>query len=237
MSRVSTILGVKINNLTEQEALVEIDKLIEKQKVSFIVKPNAEIVTYAQKDPNFKKILNHADLSLPDGVGLLLGSRLIGQPLLERFADVGLMTDILQLCNKKKQSIFLFGGKLSSVERLADIIKERYNGLDILGYQEGFDFDNDKLIQNLNRLQPDIIFVGLGFPKQEEWIWKARPELKKGLLVAEGGSFDFLSGEIKRAPVWVRRSGFEWFYRLLRQPWRIKRQLALFKFVYLIVRG
>jgi N-acetylglucosaminyldiphosphoundecaprenol N-acetyl-beta-D-mannosaminyltransferase len=233
------ILGVSFDLVTSPEAISQIQKLIEKGKEGnsfYIVKPNAEILTYAAIKTEFRNILNQASLVIPDGVGLLLSSRFLNKPLKGRIGGSELMEQVVSLCEKNNYSIGIFGATLSSNNKLAEKLKERYKDLNILLQQEGFNFKEDYLLENLKRLKPDVLFVALGFPKQEEWIFKNYKKVGLPLMIAEGGSFDFLSGEVKRAPVALRKIGLEWLFRLIKQPWRLKRQLSLLKFIFLILK-
>jgi N-acetylglucosaminyldiphosphoundecaprenol N-acetyl-beta-D-mannosaminyltransferase len=233
------ILGIKIDNLNSIEALKEIEALIENgrrgEKAGYLVKPNAEIIVKANKDKNFADILNQADLSLPDGIGLFLASYILKKPLKERVGDSDLMLKIVEMAAKKNYSIFLLGGKKEVVEKLTEKLRDRYKNLKV-GYQNGYFSDEGEVINKIKADQPDIVFVSLGFPKQEIWIDENSKKLNVPLMIAEGGSFDFISGKTNRAPIWVRKIGLEWLVRLIRQPWRFKRQLALPYFAYLVFR-
>jgi N-acetylglucosaminyldiphosphoundecaprenol N-acetyl-beta-D-mannosaminyltransferase len=136
---------------------------------------------------------------------------------------------------KKNYSIFLLGGKKEVVEKLTEKLRDRYKNLKV-GYQNGYFSDEGEVINKIKADQPDIVFVSLGFPKQEIWIDENSKKLNVPLMIAEGGSFDFISGKTNRAPIWVRKIGLEWLVRLIRQPWRFKRQLALPYFAYLVFR-
>lgn len=232
------ILGVKIDRIGFDEVLKSVEKLIEvgrKGKPQYLVKPNAEIVTYAQKDLEFKKILNSASLAPPDGIGLLLGSTLLGRGLRQRVGGPELMEAILELAQKKGYSVFFLGAAEKVVKKLADVVVNRYPKLKIAGFHHGYFEDDRKAVGEIKKARPDILFVALGFPKQEKWIVKYLKELKVPLSVAEGGSFDFISGQTPRAPVWMRSVGLEWLFRSLIEPSRIKRQFALPKFLWLIL--
>ena len=238
------ILGVEIDNLSFDQALIQVDRLIEqgrKGNPKFIVKPNTEIVTYAQKDPEFKKILNSADLAPPDGVGLIIGSRILKmqgralQAIQERVGGPDLTEAILQLAEKKDYSCYFYGAKPKVIEKLASVLKKRFPKLKISGSHPGY-FENDQVvIENIKKFKPDILFVALGFPKQEKWIVRHLSKLQVPISVVEGGSFDFISGEVRRAPKWMRRVGLEWLFRLILQPHRIRRQLSLPKFLILVL--
>ena len=238
MSTRVNILGVKIDNVSYKESLLKIKELVEKGrlgKLSFLVKPNTEIITYAQSDEKFKAILNSADLVTPDGMGLLLASRIIGNRLKERVGGSELMESILGFAEQSGYSVFFLGSRPHVVEKLVVIVKTRFPKIEIVGYHHGYFEKNTQVIENITQSKPDILFVALGFPKQEVWIYENLKKIKVPLSIAEGGSFDFISGEVKRAPKVLRIIGLEWLFRLFTQPSRIFRQLALAKFSWLIL--
>ena len=232
------ILGVKIDNVTFDEALGKVEELIEegrKGSPNYVVKPNAEIVTFARDDSEFKEILNSASLAPPDGIGLMIASRILRKPLKERVGGPELTEAILKLAEVRGYSVYFFGAVPLVAEKLVEVIKNDYPKLKITGFHHGY-IGNDKVVlENVKKAKPDILFVALGFPKQEKWIKNHLKDINVPLSIAEGGSFDFLSGAIPRAPYWMRKVGLEWFYRLIRQPARIRRQVALPKFLWLVL--
>lgn len=231
------LLGVLFDDLKKEDWLSAITKIIKTGKVSkYMVRPNAEIVTLAQSYPEFKEILNKADLSIPDGVGILLAARLFGVDLRDRFGGPESMLDIVKLAEENQFSIYLLGGKVQTVAKAARNLQKKFKNLKIVGFQSGYFIDSTQVINDINKTKLNIVFVGMGHPLQEKWIWENKNKLNVNLLVAEGGSFDYLAQESKRAPVLVRKVGFDWLFRLITQPWRIKRQLQLFKFVFLVVK-
>lgn len=231
------LLGVLFDDFNREDGLQEITKIIEAKKFGkYLVRPNAEIVTSAQSDPRFREILNKADLSIPDGVGVLLASRLLGVTLRDRFGGPESMLDIAKLAEEREFSIYLLGGKVQTAAKAVRNLKRKFKNLKIAGFQSGYFTDSNQVINDINKVKPNIVFVGMGAPKQEKWIWENKDKLNANLLVAEGGSFDYLAEEAKRAPVFIRKVGLDWLFRLITQPWRIKRQLQLIKFLYLVVK-
>ena len=235
------ILGVKVNNVTFNEALDRIEEMVEegeRRNPNYVVKPNAEIVTFAQDDPEFKEILNSASLAPPDGIGLMIASRILRKPLKERVGGPELMEAILKLAQERGYPVYFFGAKPLVVEKLVEVIKRDYSKVKVAGFHHGY-FETEselEITEKIKKAEPDILFVALGFPKQEKWIKSHVRDINVPLMVAEGGSFDFLSGKVKRAPVWLQKVGLEWLFRLLSEPRRVKRQLALPYFVYLVLR-
>jgi len=224
------ILGVRIDNLSLSEILNKVESFLSDNKQHYIVTSNPEFLVKAQKDEEFKNILNQADLSIPDGVGLVLASLLLGERIKERIAGVDLMEAICKKAVQKKWPVFLFGAGPGVAEKTGGKLAKKYLGLQITGiHSPYFGFENDiqenqKIIGLINKSKTDVLFVALGAPKQEKWIYenlKRIPSVK--LAIGVGGSFDFISGNVKRAPKLIRDLGLEWLWRLILQPWRIKR--------------
>jgi len=225
------LLGVKVDNVDMNGALEKIGDFICDGRQHYIVTPNPEIIVLAQKDKEYKKILNEADLSIPDGVGIKIASRFLGEPIRERITGTDLMEKLLT--NNKQQTTnnikgFLLGGKRGAGEKIA---KKFPNAV-------GFTENIEEAINSINKCQPNILFVALGAPKQEKWIYyniAKIPSVK--VAVGVGGAFDFLSGKILRAPKFLRKIGLEWLWRFMLQPWRIKRIYnAVIKFPYLVIK-
>ncbi len=220
------ILNVKIDNLTIKEALDRVDDFLESKKQHYIVTPNPEFLVKAQKDREFKDILNQADLAVPDGIGLIFASYILNNRIKERIAGVDLMERICEKALKKNWQIFLMGADSGISKKATENLKEKYHGLKIeAGFEEVYG-------------NPDILFVALGAPKQEKWIVKNLSKLPSvKLAMGVGGSFDFISGRIRRAPKIIQQIELEWLWRFGRQPWRIKRIYnALIKFPWLVIK-
>ncbi len=234
----ANLLGVKIDTLDKARFLKEIGSFLQKSsKPGYVVKPNAEIVTYAQKDNQFKKILNESFLSVPDGVGVLWAGRLLNLEIKDRIGDVSFMQNLLSLAQKGGWKVFFLGGASGTKKSLFARVEADFPKLKIVGFVDGYFKNSALVVSQINQSRSDIVFVGLGFPKQEKWIYENKDKLQVKLLVAEGGSFDFLSGQVQRAPVWVQKVGLEWLFRLVKQPARLPRQLHLAEFVFLVLKA
>jgi len=217
MERIS-ILGVGVDNGSKQEVLEKITRLVADGKRHYIVTPNPEFVILAQKDKQFAKILAEADLAVPDGVGLVLASRLLygrKKSLRERVTGVDLMMEICRVANKRRWSVFFLGAGEGVAEKCARKFKERY-GLAVVGTHSGW---ADRLGDDENRLAIKkkiglkgchFIFVAYGAGKQEKWIKRNLAKIPVKVAVGVGGAFDFLSGEVNRAPEIIRQFGLEW---------------------------
>lgn len=233
MRETVNILGVNIDKITAAEALDRAEELVKSPGVSAIYTPNPEIVMAAYEDKEFLKILNQADMCTPDGIGVVYGSRIIGDPVPERVAGFDLACGLLDRIRKTGESVFLFGSKPGVAEIAAESLKEKYPGLVIAGTHDGYFKDQDvpEIIEQINNSGASLLFVCLGAPKQEKWIAANRDKLKVNLCMGIGGALDVFAGTVKRAPDIFIKLNLEWFYRMCKQPSRFIRCLALPKFI------
>ena len=239
------IFGVKIDNVTIDGATEIVEKFLNGDSLKTICTPNTEIVMAAKDNGILKEIINQNDLIIPDGIGLIYGSRIKKKPLKERVTGFDLSIKLLEIANKKGYRLFLLGGKDGVAKRAAENILKEYPNIKITGYHHGYfkgshigyeDHEDElNLIHRINGAKPDIIFVGLGFPKQEIWIAKNKNRLDGKVIIGNGGTMDILSGDSKRAPEFFQKLGLEWLYRLIKEPSRIKRQMVLPKFMLYIL--
>jgi len=220
------ILGVKVDNMELKEVLKTIDSFLSDGKQHYITTPNPEIIVLAQKDEYYKKILNEADLAIADGVGIIFAGKIIGQKIKERISGVDLAEVILKQSDSR---IFLLGAK----NRATEIISRKYSS--VVGFSE----DVNDAIKVINESKPEILFVALGAPKQEKWIYENLKNIPSvSIAIGVGGAFDFISGKVLRAPKFLRASGLEWLWRLIIQPRRIKRiYAAVVKFMILVLKS
>jgi N-acetylglucosaminyldiphosphoundecaprenol N-acetyl-beta-D-mannosaminyltransferase len=225
--------GIKIDNLSLSEAAARVEELLLSESSHLIVTPNPEIIVASQKDPDLKNIVNQASLRVPDGISMVVVSRILGKPLKERVAGIDLMLKILEK-QIKTLKVFLLGGEPGVAEGAAQKLAERFSTIQIVGAQNGYFQNNSEIVSKIKAAKPDILFVGLGAGRQEKWIYRHLAELQTKVCMAVGGSFDVISGRKKRAPKWMRTLYVEWLYRLVKEPKRLKRQLALPKFLWLM---
>lgn len=231
------IYGINIDNTTLEEARKKVEEYLRQDKLRIIATPNTEIVMAAKDNPRLKSIINEADLVIPDGIGLIYASKIKKKPLKERVTGFDLSIKLLEIGNRNGYSIYLLGGKDGVAKVAGENIKRNYPNINLLGSHNGY-FDSDeelKIIEEINSKKPDIIFVGLGFPKQDIWINENKDRIKGKVIIGNGGVIDILAGNSKRAPKIFQRLGLEWLYRLIQNPSRIKRQLVLPKFILEVI--
>lgn len=249
------ILGTSITTASENEILEYIFKVIEKkQEKARIVTPNPEMLVYALRSSSFQNILNQAQVSLPDGVGLTLAGSMLKTNRFTRITGVDFMEILCRESAKRGFTVGFLGGRDGVAEKTAECLVEKYPHLRVIFVGEEWKTDSKPPAQDpagrLTTVTPrttadrqpqaadhiDILFVAFGFPRQEEWIAKNLDSLPVSVAMGVGGAFDYISGKVPRAPKVVRNAGMEWVFRLLVQPWRLKRQLALPVFVVEVVK-
>lgn len=243
-----TVLGVEVTDATHKEVLEYIIHSLEENELPYyIVTPNPEILVYANRHNHFREILNNAKIALIDGVGVLWAGRMLGKPLQERLTGVDLIEMLCKGSVRKPITMGFLGGRQNIALKTAECLREKYPGVRIVfaGEEWGENLANgneEKSTHETIRHTPyaiskiDILFVAYGFPKQEEWMAEHIGTLPVRVMVGVGGAFDYLSGTVHRAPAVVRSVGLEWLFRLIRQPWRARRQLALFTFICLVLK-
>lgn len=293
--RCGIILGIKVNSSTKEEALNSIKNVIVQKRRILVVTPNPEIAVLAQADPVLSSILNSADFSLPDGVGLVWASRWLNfksrvlprvippasarpstslrtarvsgslppaspadalhfskrfsSPLNERVSGVDVMESLVKMAAERGWRVFLLGGRAGVAEKAAKSLIVNHQSL-IISHDSGPRLNTDsepvngaerrkeaEVIKKINEFHPELLFVGFGAPKQEKWIARHLPKLNVNCAMVVGGALDVVSGRVPRAPGWIRNIGFEWLFRLLVEPARWRRQLALFKFAFLVLKS
>ncbi len=227
------ILGTEINKINYPETLNKIGEFINDDQQHYIVTPNPEIVLKASRDTYYRGILNNADLSLPDGFGLILGSWFLGDPIYHRVTGIDLTHQIAGLSAQKNYKVFLLGGREDVVNIAKTKLELKYKGLKIVGTEEGSkdikkinNQENNQIIEKIKASQAQILLVAYGAPWQEKWIFenlRKIPNIK--IAIGIGGAFDFISGKILRAPKMFRKLGLEWLWRLFMEPVRINRIL------------
>jgi len=227
------ILGVPFSKLSMEQTVRLVSEVIEKdqQKPFHIITANPEIVMGAQTEPLLKKITEEADLITPDGIGIVLASRWKNDPVYERVAGYDLLLKLLEEGNLFGWSFYILGSSEEVNQLATDKIKEQYPNAVIAGRHNGFfRGKEEELIRDINEAKPDVLVVALGAPRQEKWIFEHKGELHTKVAIGVGGSLDVIAGAVKRAPIVWQKLNLEWLYRLVSQPSRWRRQLALPQF-------
>lgn len=225
------ILGIDIDNISIDEAGEITSNLIKESNKSckMVFAPNTEFIMMAQKDKEFYDILKKADLATPDSVGVMMGGKKQKKPFKQRIPGQAYFRKVLEVGEKENWTFYLLGGKGDVPRLAAENVKKDFPNINIVGYHEGF-FEKDseeEVIAEINSLESNVLFVAMGAPLQEKWIAKHQSELKCDIAAGQGGTFDYEAGVIKRAPVIIQRLGIEWLWRLILQPKRIIRMMAL----------
>lgn len=227
------ILGIPVDKVRIQDALDKLNSFLNEDTLHTIYTPNAEIMMDALRDPHLKQILCEADMLVPDGAGVVLASKILGTALPEKVPGFDLLKSAFNLGKERKIRFFFFGGKPGVAEEAAIHVLEQYKNIEVVGYRSGYFSKEDEaeIIEQINSSNADILAVALGAPKQEKWIHENKSKLRVKVCIGVGGSFDVLAGKVMLAPEFFRRNGFEWLYRLYKEPWRYKRMLKLPQFV------
>ncbi|MFC0187334.1 WecB/TagA/CpsF family glycosyltransferase [Fictibacillus aquaticus] len=226
-----TYLGVDVTPLSYSEILSSLKERMDQQLKSTIIAVNPEKIIAANKDPQLMDLINSSTYQIPDGVGVLLASKMVKGKVQSRVTGVDMMDRLLEFAAQHGYRVFMYGAKEEVVSEAKRKIEEKYPAITIAGYENGYVKDHEALVKRINDVQADILFVAMGSPRQELWIREHMDKLNVRVYQGVGGSFDVFSGNVKRAPEAFRKLGLEWFYRLATQPSRFKRQLALPKFL------
>jgi N-acetylglucosaminyldiphosphoundecaprenol N-acetyl-beta-D-mannosaminyltransferase len=228
------ILGVGFNRLTMADALEEISTYMIQDKPHLIVTANPEMVMLAKDDQLLEEIMERADLVVADGIGVVWASRILGQSVPERIPGIELAEGLLRRANEQGWRVFLLGGAEGVAKQAAQSLKDTMPQLQIVGTYHGYfqtGSEEQALIHQIKQANPHLLLVALGVPRQEKWLAAHLGALKVPVAIGVGGSFNVWAGVDQRAPLWMRKIHLEWFYRLVKQPWRIKRMAVLPKFV------
>ena len=226
------IMGVGFDSLTLSEAVDRAEALISERRAAYVVTPNPEIVMTCWVNPDAMEAVQNADLVLPDGVGVVYGAKILGTPLKGKLPGIDFATELMRRMASRGGRVYLLGAKPGVAEMAGERMRQQFPGLIVCGTHDGYFQDDAPIIEEINALQPDLLLVCLGAPKQELWMHRNRPVLKVGLMAGLGGSLDVFAGTVKRAPAFFQKLGLEWFYRLIKEPWRFKRMMKLPKFLF-----
>lgn len=232
------VLDVRADRVTMAETLARIEAMIEDHRQHYgptaqIITLNPEFVWTARKHAAFRETINHAELVVADGMGIIWASRILGHPFPERVAGSDLLPRLAERCARRGYRLFLLGAAPGVAEQAADILQRRFPGLQIAGAYAGSPrpAEAPHILGMIRAARPDVLAVAYGAPKQDLWIHQhaqALGEAGVGVALGVGGTFDFIAGRVRRAPLWVQRLGLEWAFRIVAQPRRIWRARSLF---------
>ena len=245
MSEISKkkLLGITLSTSSKQIILEKIEKYISNPHGFFhIVSLNPEIMVLAEENPKFKKVIETAQIKIVDGIGIVMAAQILGIEVGSRLTGVDLMKKLVETASFRRLRVMLIGGKPNLAKNLAECYSEDFPEAKFKGIEGVKDIENptaseeSAIFSIVADMRPHIVFVSFGSPGQELWIERHKKEFSNMVIMGVGGAFDFLGGKVPRAPMILRRLGLEWFFRLMVQPWRWKRQLRLVKFAYLVFR-
>lgn len=232
-----TIMDVPFLFTTQKAFSSLLAERIEKKLKTFVITANPEIVMMAKENPSIKENVKRATYVVADGIGIIKASQILKDPLPERVTGYDTMLQLLSIADKRSYRIFLLGAQPETLEKTEDALNKRYPSIQIVGRHHGFfDMTSKHVTDQIMEASPDITFVALGAPRQEEWIARNLSTLPNGLYIGVGGSFDVIAGTVKRAPIIFQKLNLEWFYRLVKQPSRWRRMLALPRFAVHILK-
>jgi N-acetylglucosaminyldiphosphoundecaprenol N-acetyl-beta-D-mannosaminyltransferase len=240
-SRRIELLYAKIDNLSMQETLFLVDAKIKAKESLHHSVVNAGKIVAMHSDVQLRESVNSADLINADGQAVIWASKLLGKPLKERVAGIDLMENLVELAHQKNYKIYCLGAKEEVVSKVVSHYKEKYSPKIIAGYRNGYftKEEEPKIAKEIAESGANILFVAITSPKKENFLYENRETLKVvNFIMGVGGSFDVVSGLVKRAPLWMQRSGLEWFYRLIQEPKRMWKRYLIgnSKFIFLILK-
>lgn len=236
------ILNTQIDNLTMAETLNEVSNAIKHKKQIHHTVVNAGKIVAMQDDETLRESVNEADLINADGQAVIWASKLLGQPLKERVAGIDLFENLIDLAQQKGHRIYLLGAKEEVVNKLVGIVEKKYGSEVIAGHRNGY-FTTDEeagIVANIVNSKANMLFVAMSSPKKEIFLHQHREALKSvNFIMGVGGSFDVLAGKTKRAPLWMQKSGLEWFYRFMQEPKRMWKRYLIgnTKFIFLTFKS
>jgi len=238
----NSLLGIPINQDDKNTILENIKKYIATPKGFYhIVSLNPEIMVSASENPEFKKVVGTAQIRIIDGIGVVLAAQMLDLKAGPRLTGVDLMEEVIKMASVMRLRVMLIGGKQKLAKELADCYNDKYPEAKFIGLMGIEDIKNPKKTEEsrifsiVAGFRPQIIIISFGSPDQEIWLERHRKQFNGIIGIGVGGAFNYLGGQVSRAPELLRGIGLEWLYRLFTQPWRWRRQLRLFKFIQLVV--
>ncbi len=231
------LLGIPVHLVTPEETLQRMEAFVEDGRPHHVVTVNPEFIMAARCNAEFHRVLNAAHLALPDGIGVVWACRLMGYPLRQRVTGVDTVQAVARLAARRGWSLFLLGAAPGVAEQAAEVLRQANPGLCIAGTYAGSPApaEEDHIVGMIRAASPHFLFVAYGAPQQDLWIARNLARLGVPVAMGVGGTFDFLAGRARRAPAWMQRAGLEWLYRLIQEPRRWRRMLALPRFALCVL--
>jgi len=237
MEKFVDILGVPFLHTTQQQFVEKLHECVLAERKTFVVTANPEIVMLANEDPSYMEYVQKATYVTADGIGVVKAAKMLNTPLPERVTGYDTMVEVLKKGNEHGYKIYLLGAQEETLVKAVANINEKYPNVQIVGSHNGFfDWEQNSIQEEIKQLEPDFVFVALGVPRQEKWISTNLDQFRKGIFIGVGGSFDVIAGTVPRAPQIWQKLNLEWAYRLMKQPSRIGRMMALPKFVLTVMK-
>lgn len=230
-----SVLGVDFTSITNEQFLHQLYADSQAGRNRVIVTANPEIVLFARQNQRYARVLAQADYTVPDGVGIVDGAKILQQSLPERITGYDTMLSLLAWANDHQKRVFLLGAKPAVIQKAVANINHDYPNLQVCGWHDGYFDDEQAVVEQIKAAEPDFVFCALGFPKQDYFIHQHH-QAATAIWMGVGGSFDVLAGIVKRAPQKWQDRHLEWFHRLLQEPQRFGRMLALPKYLALIIQ-
>lgn len=233
---VSMLLGVRVHHATLPQAVEAVRGLLQAGGVHQIITVNGTMLVRAAQEERVRRVLNEAALAVSDGAGVLLTARLLGRPAFTRVPGVELVEALCAMAAADGYRVFLLGAAPGVAEAAAQALRRQHPGLAVAGVLHGYMSDDAAVVEQVRRASPHLLFVAMGFPRQEFWIAEHRDHLGVPVNMGVGGTFDVLSGRVSRAPRWVQHLALEWVYRLMQEPRRWRTAAGLPRLIWLALR-
>lgn len=232
------IFGLPFSRMSMDETVHHLTRAIELRQTTQVITANPIMVMAALEDPKYGQVMKEAELIVPDGAGVVWAANYVGMPVKERVAGFDLLHRLMQVGEQKRWKVYLLGTSQEIISEAAARLQQKFPLVELVGFHHGYfsDAEDAQVIQKIRQAAPDLLFVARAANNQEPWIHKYKHELGVPLVMGVGGSFDIIAGRLKRAPILFQKLRLEWFYRLLQEPKRYKRMLALPQFMVKVVR-
>jgi N-acetylglucosaminyldiphosphoundecaprenol N-acetyl-beta-D-mannosaminyltransferase len=233
-----SLYGVPFSKMDMQETVAYLTEAIASRRPHRVVTGNPIMLMVGLENPLFHRALATAELVVPDGAGVVWAARHVKQPVKERVAGFDLMHELLREGEKRSWSVYLLGASPENIATAYANLQKKYPGMRFIGHRDGYftDKEDGAVVAAVRAANPDLLFVARATMNQEPWIEKYQNVLGVPVIMGVGGSFDIVSGKLKRAPAFFRRVGLEWFYRLFQEPSRYKRMLVLPRFAFKVIK-